>query len=159
MANFSNSDYYFDEIKKKMIECTSKKQITKSEINAIAEEILLYERSLMGSINSDEELMHIAQRIGTEFYENETIREYQNILYGKLQEKYEQMHKNNQQEVNPKDANYYFDGIVSLYQDLAINIDNYSDEQAKDVNEQLKSNSLLMFSLIKSDDELRQIIT
>lgn len=67
--------------------------------------------------------------------------------------------KKNQQEVNPKDANYYFDGIVSLYQDLAINIDNYSDEQAKDVNEQLKSNSLLMFSLIKSDDELRQIIT
>lgn len=76
-----------------MIECTSRKQITKSEINAIAEEILIYERRLMESINSDEELMHIAQRIGTEFYENETIREYQNILYGKLQEKYEQMQK------------------------------------------------------------------
>lgn len=67
--------------------------------------------------------------------------------------------KKNQQEVNPKDANYYFDGIVSLYQDLAINIDNYSDEQAKDIIEQLKRNSLHMFSLIKSDDELRLIIT
>lgn len=87
-------NYYFNEMLKLIQRCNSNNQMSEKEMKQLMDEILYCEDNLIESLTNDEEIKQIITRLVNEVGNNEMQIRIQNIILTDIQEKYKQLHIN-----------------------------------------------------------------